>query len=312
MPHVRNAFDTAVDTAAASLMAETYTLRTDRPKSMAHLRRPTDTVVVTTVSRVPERSKSRVYRSKTRAHLSNPSDIAVVTAETHGAEGSRPRTNLPKPLASRRNPFDTAAHTGDSSAMEIYTARADRPTPMDYRSNSSNTVVATTASCSERRSTPSTGQARLGAPAEFAVDTNEEAVVDVLLAAAGSEIIAVEPTNGTTVDAGSSSSHGGIGTAEDVVKVACKLATQSHCPDVREAATLVSILVVTVSDRKGNAAEVESRVKRCRHVTMLLERASLVLEKVRLSGCDNHTFGHVVTDRDIAMLMPTVFLGEFL
>lgn len=77
--------------------------------------------------------------------------------------------------------------------------------------------------------------------------------------------------------------------AKAVVEAARNLAMQFHFPGVSEAATLVSILVNLVSDDHTSFAEVESRVKRCRLVIMMLQRASMVLGKVRLHGSHHRT-----------------------
>ena len=161
--------------------------------------------------------------------------------------------------------------------------RVDRRNAKSHLNNSSNTVVITDASRAVERSAPKTDRPTSSAQAAAAVNTKAEGVVDALPVATGIETIAVGSTTRTTAGADPSSPPKGSQVAKAVVEAACKLAMQSHCPGVCEAATLVSILVQMVSDDQGNATEVESRLKRCRLVIMVLERASLVLGKVSVS-----------------------------
>lgn len=277
-PPLPNAFDAAVDY-AASLSAEVCAPRAYRPMSTAYKRKPFDPVVVTTVSRAAKRSTSRADRSKTGVVMSNPCDTVIVTAVTRAAEGCTPRGDRPKTQPSLRNDFDTAVFPGDIPVAESDTPRTQRPSTAGHPSNPPDRVP--TASCATKRSTPRTGEPKHGVQAASAVDI-KEGIIDVHPTAAGPKIVSAETTTGTTVEAGSSSPSGGTGVAKAFLEVACKLTTQSPCPVVCEAATLVSILVGMVSDDGGSVVEVESSLKRCRVVIMILERASLVLEKVRV------------------------------
>lgn len=68
---------------------------------------------------------------------------------------------------------------------------------------------------------------------------------------------------------------------EAVVEAAHHLADHSAIPGVSEAAKLVSILVGLVTDYRGVTSEVEWKVRRCRSIVFMLERAGEVLGKVR-------------------------------
>lgn len=76
-------------------------------------------------------------------------------------------------------------------------------------------------------------------------------------------------------------SSDGLDVVEAVVEAAHVLAGHSAIPGVSEAATLVSMLVRLVTDHRDGISEVEWRVKRCRSIIFMLERASKVLGKVR-------------------------------
>lgn len=76
-------------------------------------------------------------------------------------------------------------------------------------------------------------------------------------------------------------SGGGVGVARAVMEAARDLAQQSPILGVSEAATLVSILVDLVSDGRDSLGGGEERLKRCRSIVTLLQRASKVLGKVR-------------------------------
>lgn len=58
------------------------------------------------------------------------------------------------------------------------------------------------------------------------------------------------------------------------------LASHSAIPGLCEAARLVSILVKLVTDYQDGTRDVEWRVKRCRSIITVLERAGAVLGKV--------------------------------
>lgn len=76
-------------------------------------------------------------------------------------------------------------------------------------------------------------------------------------------------------------SQGGYDVAKAVLEIAHKLARQSQCPGVSEAATLVSTLVNLISDGRSSSADVDARLKKCRLLVTMLERAAMVLGKVR-------------------------------
>lgn len=71
-----------------------------------------------------------------------------------------------------------------------------------------------------------------------------------------------------------------MGVSEAVLEAAQDLAQRSQILGVSEAATLVSILVKLVTDKRGNIAGVEWRVKRCRSIIIILQRAEKLLGKV--------------------------------
>lgn len=70
--------------------------------------------------------------------------------------------------------------------------------------------------------------------------------------------------------------------AKAVLEIAHKLARESRCPGVSEAAALVSTLVNLISDGRNTSAEVDARLKKCRLLVTMLERAVMVLGKVRV------------------------------
>lgn len=95
-----------------------------------------------------------------------------------------------------------------------------------------------------------------------------------------------EPGAGKGVDVGAADDHRrsrgcGVGVARAVMEAARDLAQQSPVLGISEAATLVSILVSLVSDSKHSDRESEARMKRCRSIVALLQRAGKVLGKVR-------------------------------
>lgn len=169
------------------------------------------------------------------------------------------------------------------------TPRIDRASPTDPLNISSDTMGVTSTSCLAEGTTPTTCQPKLDAKTAYEVDTIKKMDAGVLPVASGLNPVDIGPTVETKVDAEPSPPARRAQVVKAVMEAACKLAMQSHCPGVCEAATLVSILVEMVSDDQANVAEVESRLKRCRLVVITLERASLVLGKVRLSDCGDET-----------------------
>ena len=81
-----------------------------------------------------------------------------------------------------------------------------------------------------------------------------------------------------------------VDVVDAVMEIASNLARQSHFPVVYEAATLVSTMVNLISHDRGSVAETESMLKRCRFLVMTLERAAMVLGKVRQLGFCHGTF----------------------
>lgn len=77
------------------------------------------------------------------------------------------------------------------------------------------------------------------------------------------------------------SSAGGVGVARAVIEAALDLAQQSPIIGVSEAATLVAILVDLVANSRESLGGGEERLKRCRAIVVLLQRAGKVLGKVR-------------------------------
>lgn len=102
----------------------------------------------------------------------------------------------------------------------------------------------------------------------------------------GSFALSSKPGAGKSVDVGPAggrrrSCGGGVGVARAVMEAARDLAKCSPILGVSEAATLVSILIDLVSDSKYSDRESEARIKRCRSIVILLQRAGKVLGKVR-------------------------------
>lgn len=93
------------------------------------------------------------------------------------------------------------------------------------------------------------------------------------------------------------SSAGGIGVARAVMEAAQELAQKSQIPGVCDAATLLAVLVNLVTDNMGNIEGVEWRIKRCRSILIMLERAARVLGKVRELLQDNLGKGTIASGR---------------
>ena len=72
-----------------------------------------------------------------------------------------------------------------------------------------------------------------------------------------------------------------ISPAMAVMKAASTVASSSSIPGVSEAASLVSVLVQLVVDKEDVDTAGEKRVRWCRSIVALLERASELIEKVR-------------------------------
>lgn len=76
-----------------------------------------------------------------------------------------------------------------------------------------------------------------------------------------------------------------IGVIQAVLQSAEQIAVNSAIPGVGEAATLVSVLVRLVDDSDGNPAAGEWRVRWCRSILVMLQRAEALLGKVRRVSC---------------------------
>ena len=72
----------------------------------------------------------------------------------------------------------------------------------------------------------------------------------------------------------------GISAAVAVMEAASAVASSSSIPGVSEAASLVSVLVKLVVDKKDNDITGDWRVRWCRSIVAVLERASELIEKV--------------------------------
>lgn len=75
-----------------------------------------------------------------------------------------------------------------------------------------------------------------------------------------------------------------FGVIQAVLTVALELAQSSTVTGISEAATLVSVLVRLVADNASNPSAGDWRVRWCQSIIHLLERAELVLGKVRRVG----------------------------
>ena len=165
---------------------------------------------------------------------------------------------------------------------EVYGTHVQRTDPPAYEEDVYDTKPMTTDSRSLTRSTVGTDQLR-GRTQELPAFANEATpVADNPPVDAWGDHSSPANGGGAYGIVSSASSGGDVGKA--VVEAARTLAVQSQFPGVSEAATLVSILVNLVLDDKRHAAEMESRVKRCRIVIMMLERAAMVLGQVRMPG----------------------------
>lgn len=83
---------------------------------------------------------------------------------------------------------------------------------------------------------------------------------------------------------GASSLQVGISAAEAVMEAAMVVASSSSIPGVVETAKLVSLLVNLVVDHNSNDAAVDRRVRWCRSIITILERASELLGKVKIQN----------------------------
>lgn len=91
----------------------------------------------------------------------------------------------------------------------------------------------------------------------------------------------IRDTSANSLPSNRRASSDGFDVVEAVVEAAHVLAGHSAIPGVSEAAKLVSILVKMVTDHRDGTREVEWRVKRCRAIIFMLDRAGKVLGKVR-------------------------------
>lgn len=78
-----------------------------------------------------------------------------------------------------------------------------------------------------------------------------------------------------------------VGVVEAVLDVAQELADNSAVPGICEVATLMSVLLQLVSDHGENAGVGEMRIRWCRSIIVLLERAEGLLGKVRFVSGSN-------------------------
>lgn len=76
--------------------------------------------------------------------------------------------------------------------------------------------------------------------------------------------------------------HGGFGLVDAVLEAAQELANNCQTPGISEAATVVSILVNLVSDSRDSDSD--ARLRQCRAIITMLERAAKVVGKVRRPG----------------------------
>lgn len=75
-----------------------------------------------------------------------------------------------------------------------------------------------------------------------------------------------------------------LGVLQAVLVSAEEIAKMSSIAGISEAATLVSVLVRLFADSRDNAARSDSRVRWCRSILVMLQRAETLLEKVRWTG----------------------------
>lgn len=104
----------------------------------------------------------------------------------------------------------------------------------------------------------------------------------------------VGPTSGGTKGNGCGERSGGGGSvsmARAVLEAAETLAQNcSSVPGVAEAATLVTVLVNLATDHRSNAGAAATRLRRCRSILTMLERAAKVLGKVKAPCCYKTVF----------------------
>lgn len=85
--------------------------------------------------------------------------------------------------------------------------------------------------------------------------------------------------SGASSKAGRRGSRDGVGVGRVAMEVALELAQNCQLPGVSEAATAISILVNMVVDSSEDDGD--AKLKQCRSIIMVLERAAKVAEKVR-------------------------------
>lgn len=110
------------------------------------------------------------------------------------------------------------------------------------------------------------------------LSTHERGEVAAMAFNPGDDPVASD--SGAPSTASSRRTSSGVGYSQAVVAAAQELAQHCQIPGVSEAATVVSILVRLVSDHQDDLGRGDAKVKRCRSIVMMLERAAKVLGKV--------------------------------
>lgn len=104
--------------------------------------------------------------------------------------------------------------------------------------------------------------------------------------------------------ASASGNKAAIGVIQAVLRSAERIAVNSDIPGVGEAATLVPVLVKLVDDNDGNLTAGDWRERWCRSIIVILERAEVLLGKVRLF--------HLCSGQDTSTPSPTPVVLVFL
>lgn len=195
----------------------------------------------------------------------NQHAAAVVAAETNNDDCGRAQSLSTAPLAgAAMSRTDQTAYQGKG----IGRAPAGRGTG-DWSSAQQLLLTATNST------------------AGLTTEARTELVVGEISAEEDADLPADGPTTASRESAASSIAAGrrtpcDIGCGQAAMVAAQQLAHNCQIPGVSEAVTVVSMLIQLVSNSKDDVSRVDARLRRCRSIVMMLERAAKVLGKV---GC---------------------------
>ena len=227
--------------------------------------------------------------------LQHQPGLDAVPEETVGPWGIAP--SVPPSVANEET-GDSSLPLPDASPVLRGSSSVDRAKEPASTDIEDSVVDESTDALVAAGSTAQTGEATVKENSASAVvehsntiETSEISLVPSNGQGAGAVVTATHTTHADDTELGQASENSvprnpradGVRVVEAVVEAAHELATHSAIPGVSEAAGLVSILVRLVTDHRGGTSEVEWRVKRCRSIVFMLNRAGRVLGKVRRS-----------------------------